>query len=209
MASSSASQMIPEKPIDIHFGGCFTCKIISLPDCSMVGRAATKWLDSAGDLAFYIIKLVGGSCNIISLVTCWNCVSVPPDSTSSSRVGLAVSLSWYWKRLILLMKLEIKNQSDDHTCQRKGLVKHSMMISSCQVLPVSLKGRQEKIGTMKSGEGGDNQQNLTNNNNVIHERVEVSQPPIRRVYRFVLRWEMARTDAIERSRRLAGIMPIT
>jgi hypothetical protein len=43
-------------------------------------------------------------------------------------VGLAVSLSWDWKRLLLLMKLEIKNQSDDHICQRNGLVKDSMMV---------------------------------------------------------------------------------
>ena len=32
-----------------------------------------------------------------------------------------------------------RTQSDDHMCQRNGLVENNMMISSCQILPVSLK----------------------------------------------------------------------
>lgn len=125
MVSSSISQMIPEKPIDIHFGGCFMCKIISLPDCSTVGRSATRWLESSDDLAFYIIKSIGGSCSIISSLTCWNCASVRPGSTSLSRVGFAIPPR-YWDRLILLMKLEIKPQSDDHMCQRNRLLRDSI-----------------------------------------------------------------------------------
>lgn len=150
MVSSSISQMIPEKPIDIHFGGCFTCKIISLPDCSAVGRSATRWLESSGDLAFYIIKSIGGSCGIISSLTWWNCASVRPGSTSSSRVGLAVPPR-YWNRLMLLMKLEIKPQSDDHMCQRNRLLRDSIDDSSsilCRSLLCMVRDQANEVGRM-------------------------------------------------------------